>query len=820
MIQIEDLVERDAVHKAFMSLFRQDTKASLTALFKHTEATLSTDEQIREKVLHFIRDKVFPLEGELLKPQQELKKHITDLIRKVTLDMHKMREENSELVWSSPPDVRKRSGHPRSVESSSHREEEHLNVSDNSQDSESEDDFIMSCPRRSPIIQRFPKLCHLSGVISGALAKSCLGEARYKFVLETEPKGQLYFSDTGRLMVIFWEPKSLDRKFISQEETVKLLEKVSGYIRDQLYHLLCWAYTAGDMVSASLVLHGWEEEYIPLCPHYLCDFVHQESYGINLPENADITDGVLSHSCYALNMGHALSFIKQFGIPREREMYFNCNFKRPCDPEEKKHYIDEIFSYDTLEQALVRLRSHPVGASLILFEGWDQPGIIYRGPTKEGPNEYKGLHDVLMLDCRLIGGEMVVRCKSSNSKATGFKGYIYVSTEVMWIVVGEKSDKEAACPKKPQHLLHEFYSIGMKTGPLGLKFKETPNQAKKNLKFKMAEIEYDEYVDEDEEFVEEDEEMVEDDEETVEDDKESHRDHGPRRGMSVLQGEGPKDQQDITDKGCLFAFSTGLTQATATEQSPGEVVQKVESPVVVVTGASKGVGKAIALALGKAGCKVLVNYAGSAKEAEEVSKQIEEYGGQAITFRGDVSKAADVDAMMKTAVDKWGTIDVVVNNAGITRDTLSIRMKQSQWDEVIALNLTGVFLCTQAAVKIMMKKRKGRIINISSVVGLIGNIGQANYAAAKGGVISFSKTIAREVASRNINVNVVCPGFIASDMTTELGEDMEKKILGTIPLGRYGKAEEVADLVEFLALSLAASYITGQEFTIDGGIAI
>lgn len=247
-----------------------------------------------------------------------------------------------------------------------------------------------------------------------------------------------------------------------------------------------------------------------------------------------------------------------------------------------------------------------------------------------------------------------------------------------------------------------------------------------------------------------------------------------------------------------------------------ENLQHLKGQVAIITGGSRGIGRATALALATEGAKVAVNYASSSTVADEVVAEITEAGGEAIAVQGDVSKADQVDALFNKVTETWGRVDILVNNAGITRDTLLLRMKLEDWQAVIDLNLTGVFLCTRVASKMMLKQKSGRIINITSVAGQMGNPGQANYSAAKAGVIGFTKTVAKELASRGVTVNAVAPGFIATDMTKELKNTEE--ILKFIPLGRYGQAEEVAGMIRFLAADPAAAYITGQVFNVDGGM--
>jgi 3-oxoacyl-[acyl-carrier protein] reductase len=237
--------------------------------------------------------------------------------------------------------------------------------------------------------------------------------------------------------------------------------------------------------------------------------------------------------------------------------------------------------------------------------------------------------------------------------------------------------------------------------------------------------------------------------------------------------------------------------------------------VAIVTGASRGIGRATAIALAATGVKVVVNYAQSSGAAEEVVQEIENNGGKAIALKADVSKNEEVDSLIEQTLKTFGRIDILVNNAGITRDTLLLRMKLEDWQAVIDLNLTGVFLCTKAVSKVMLKQKSGRVINITSVAGLMGNPGQANYSAAKAGVIGFSKTVAKELAVRGITVNAIAPGFIATDMTNDLKAD---EILKYIPLARYGQPEEVAGMIRFLATDPAAAYITGQVFNVDGGM--
>jgi 3-oxoacyl-[acyl-carrier protein] reductase len=244
-------------------------------------------------------------------------------------------------------------------------------------------------------------------------------------------------------------------------------------------------------------------------------------------------------------------------------------------------------------------------------------------------------------------------------------------------------------------------------------------------------------------------------------------------------------------------------------------LQRLTGKVAIVTGASRGIGRATALALAAEGAKVVVNYASSSAAADQVVAEIAALGSEAIALTADVSKPDQVDALISATMEKWGAIDILVNNAGITRDTLLLRMKLEDWQAVIDLNLTGVFLCTRAVSKIMLKQRSGRIVNITSVSGQTGNPGQANYSAAKAGVIGFTRTVAKELASRGITVNAVAPGFIATDMTHDLKSD---EILKFIPLSRYGQPEEVAGMIRFLAADPAAAYITGQVMNVDGGM--
>ncbi|MBE9141984.1 3-oxoacyl-[acyl-carrier-protein] reductase [Planktothrix mougeotii] len=247
-----------------------------------------------------------------------------------------------------------------------------------------------------------------------------------------------------------------------------------------------------------------------------------------------------------------------------------------------------------------------------------------------------------------------------------------------------------------------------------------------------------------------------------------------------------------------------------------ENLQHLKGQVAIITGGSRGIGRATALALATEGAKVVINYASSSTAADEGVAEITEAGGEAIALQADVSKVDQVDTLFNKVTETWGRVDILVNNAGITRDTLLLRMKPEDWQAVIDLNLTGVFLCTRLASKIMLKQKSGRIINITSVAGQMGNPGQANYSAAKAGVIGFTKTVAKELASRGVTVNAVAPGFIATDMTKELKNTEE--ILKFIPLGRYGEPQEVAGMIRFLAADPAAAYITGQVFNVDGGM--
>jgi 3-oxoacyl-[acyl-carrier protein] reductase len=245
----------------------------------------------------------------------------------------------------------------------------------------------------------------------------------------------------------------------------------------------------------------------------------------------------------------------------------------------------------------------------------------------------------------------------------------------------------------------------------------------------------------------------------------------------------------------------------------------LEGKVALVTGSSRGIGRAIATELAVRGAKVVINYHSNPQAAEEVVKAIVEQGGSAVAVQADVSDFDAAQMLIKATIDNFGQIDILVNNAGTTEDTLLMMMKEEQWDSVIDTNLKSVFNCCKAAARPMVRRKQGgRIINISSVSGLVGQAGQTNYAASKAGIIGFTKSLAKELGSRNITVNAVAPGFVLTDLTADLSEDLVEQTLAFIPLGRWGELEEIANVVAFLA-SDQSSYITGQVIAVDGGIA-
>lgn len=244
---------------------------------------------------------------------------------------------------------------------------------------------------------------------------------------------------------------------------------------------------------------------------------------------------------------------------------------------------------------------------------------------------------------------------------------------------------------------------------------------------------------------------------------------------------------------------------------------RLNGKVALVTGASRGIGREIALELAREGADVVVNYAGSEAKAKEVVQEIIAMGRKSFSIQANISSSEDVQKMVDETIQQFGKLDILVNNAGITRDQLLMRMKESDWDDVMNTNLKGVFLCTKAVTRQMMKQRSGRIINISSIVGFSGNAGQANYVAAKSGIIGLTKTAARELAARGITVNAVAPGYIATDMTEQLPEEVKAEMLKQIPLARIGEPKEIAKVVSFLA-SDDSSYITGQTIHVNGGM--